>query len=38
MENLIVAIETKRTELDRLRVRTPGGTTNFDHSQTLELT
>ncbi len=38
MENLIAAIATKKAELDALRVRVPGGTTNFDHSQDLELT
>jgi len=38
METLIAAIESKKAELDRLRVRAPGGTTNFDHSQDLELT
>lgn len=35
MENLIVA---KKAELDRLRSHVPGGTSNFDHSQDLELT
>jgi Fic family protein len=38
MQNLLVAIAAKKTELDRLRTRAPGGTTNFDHSQDLELT
>lgn len=38
MENLLAAIATKKAELDQLRVRTPGGTANFDHSQDLELT
>ena len=38
MENLRAAIAAKKAELDQLRVRAPGGTTNFDHSQDLELT
>jgi len=38
METLIAAIESKKAELDRLRLRAPGGTANFDHSQDLELT
>ncbi len=38
MKTLIAAIETKKAGLDRLRIRAPGGTTNFDHSQDLELT
>jgi len=32
------AIAAKKAELDALRVRIPNGTTNFDHSQDLELT
>jgi Fic family protein len=38
MDDLIAAIVAKKAELDRLRVRAPGGLTNFDHSQDLELT
>ena len=38
MENLRTSIATKKAELDLLRIRAPGGTTNFDHSQDLELT
>ncbi len=38
MEGLIAAIEAKKTDLDRLRARAPGGTANFDHAQDLELT
>ncbi len=38
LDDLIAGIEFKKAELDRLRVRAPGGTTNFDHSQDLELT
>lgn len=38
MENLIAAVAAKKAELDRLRIRVPGGTGNFDHSQDLELT
>jgi ribosomal protein L29 len=37
VEDLIAAIEAKKAELDRLRVRAPSGTANFDHSQDLEL-
>jgi Fic family protein len=38
MDDLLAAIAAKRAELDRLRIRAPGGTANFDHSQDLELT
>jgi Fic family protein len=38
MQPLIAAIAEKKAELDRLRLRAPGGATNFDHSQDLELT
>lgn len=38
MENLLTAIAAKKAELDQLRLRSPGGTENFDHSQDLELT
>jgi Fic family protein len=38
VQNLIAAIDAKKAELDRLRLRAPGGTANFDHSQDLELT
>jgi len=38
MERLLAAIAAKKAELDALRVRVPGGTPNFDHSQDLELT
>src|ERR1700674_4932114 len=38
MENLLASIAARKAELDQLRSRAPGGTTNFDHSQDLELT
>ena len=38
MKNLLAAITLKKAELDQQRLRAPGGTTNFDHSQDLELT
>jgi Fic family protein len=38
MENLLASIAAKKAELGQLRIRAPGGTTNFDHSQDLELT
>ena len=38
MENLIAAIAAKKAEFDQFRIRVPGGTSNFDHSQDLELT
>ncbi len=38
METLLATIAAKKTELDLLRSRVPGGTANFDHSQDLELT
>ena len=34
----IAAIAARKAELDLLRIRAPGGTANFDHSQDLELT
>lgn len=38
MESLLAAIAARKADLDRLRLRAPGGTANFDHSQDLELT
>ena len=38
MKTLLAAITLKKAELDQQRQRAPGGTTNFDHSQDLELT
>lgn len=38
MKDLIAAIAARKAELDRLRIRAPGGTSNFDHSHDLELT
>ncbi|MBC7638083.1 MAG: Fic family protein, partial [Acetobacteraceae bacterium] len=38
MKTLLAAIAAKKAELDHHRQRAPGGTTNFDHSQDLELT
>ena len=38
MENLLASIAARKAELDRLRIRAPGGTANFDHSQDIELT
>lgn len=35
---VIAAIAVKKAELDRLRLRAPDGTRNFDHAQDLELT
>ena len=35
---LIRQIAAKKAELDGLRTRTPGGLTNFEHTQDLELT
>lgn len=35
---LIMQIAVKKSELDRLRSRAPGGLTNFQHTQDLELT
>ncbi len=35
---VITAIAVRKAELDRLRLRAPGGTRNFDHAQDLELT
>jgi Fic family protein len=38
METLLAAIAAKKAELEQLRIRAPGGTANFDHSQDIELT
>ncbi len=38
MDELIRRIEEKKAELDRLRTAAPGGLTNFEHVQDLELT
>ncbi|WP_428483622.1 Fic family protein [Rhodopila sp.] len=38
VEQLLQSIAEKKAELDRLRVRAPGGLSNFEHSQDLELT
>lgn len=38
MNTPTATIAAKKAELDRLRIRVPGGTGNFDHSQDLELT
>jgi Fic family protein len=38
VETLLASIAAKKAELDRLRIRAPGGTTNLDHSQDIELT
>ena len=38
MENLLVAVAAKKAALDALRAQLPRGTSNFDHSQDLELT
>ena len=38
MENLLASVAAKKAELDQLRIRAPGGTSNLDHSQDLELT
>jgi hypothetical protein len=35
---LLAAIAAKKAELDQLPIRSPGGTTNFDHAHDLELT
>jgi Fic family protein len=35
---VLASIAAKKAELDQLRLRAPGGTANFDHSQDLELT
>lgn len=37
-ENLLVAIAAKKAELDRQRIRAPGGLSNLDHTADLELT
>jgi Fic family protein len=38
MDELIKSIAEKKAELDRQRARVPGGLTNFEHTQDLELT
>jgi Fic family protein len=38
VENLVRSIAQKRAELDRLRSLAPGGLSNFEHTQDLELT
>jgi Fic family protein len=38
VDQLIRSIEEKKAELDRLRARAPGGLSNFEHVQDLELT
>ncbi|HEY6431039.1 MAG TPA: Fic family protein [Acetobacteraceae bacterium] len=38
MDQLLASIAAKKAELDRLRVRSPGGLANFEHTQDLELT
>lgn len=38
MDELIRRIEEQKAELDRLRTAAPGGLTNFEHTQDLELT
>ena len=38
MDELIRRIEEQKAELDRLRTAAPGGLTNFEHAQDLELT
>ena len=38
MDQLIRSIAEKKAELDRLRARAPGGLSNFEHVQDLELT
>lgn len=38
METLLAAIAAKKAEIDQLRTHAPGGTTNFEHSQDIELT
>ncbi len=38
MDQLIRTIEEKKAELDRLAARAPGGLSNFEHVQDLELT
>jgi Fic family protein len=38
MDALIASIAARKAELDRLWLRAPGGTSNFEHSQDLELT
>ncbi len=38
MNQLLQSIAEKKAELDRLRTRAPGGLSNFEHSQDIELT
>lgn len=38
MSDVIQSIAEKKAELDRLRARAPGGLSNFEHAQDLELT
>ena len=38
MPDLVAAVAAKKAELDLLRAAAPGGGSNFDHSQDLELT
>jgi len=38
MDTRRAAVASKKAELDRLRIRVPDGTANFDHVQDLELT
>lgn len=38
MDDFLQGIAEKKAELDRLRTAAPGGLTNFEHSQDLELT
>ena len=38
VDQLIQSIAAKKAELDRLRARAPGGLSNFEHTQDLELT
>ena len=38
MDKLRTSIAEKKAALDRLRARSPGGLTNFEHSQDIELT
>jgi hypothetical protein len=35
MESWLASVAAKKAELDQLRIRAPGGTANFDHSQDL---
>jgi hypothetical protein len=38
VDELIRSIAEKKAELDRLRVAAPGGLSNFEHTQDIELT